>query len=77
VHIAELRNRDLDGDEDLVIELEARLGLVQAPALRDLRIDIDDLSLAMAGDPLQTSGRLGLRSGEVHGVGPLSVHAHP
>lgn len=35
-HMAALRNRDLDGDEDLAIELEAMLGLVWAPALRDL-----------------------------------------
>lgn len=70
-NITALRNRDLDGDEDLAIELEAALGLVQAPALRDLPIDLDDLSLALEGDPLLTGGRLDLRTGEVHQVGPL------
>ncbi len=48
-----------------------------APTLRDLPLDLDGLSLALEGDPLVTGGRLDLRTGEVHGVGPLSVHAHP
>lgn len=69
--IALLRNRDLDGDEDLAIELEAMLGLAQAPALRDLPVDLDDLSLALEGDPLLTGGRLDLRSGDVQQIGPL------
>lgn len=69
--IAALRNRDLEGDEDLAIELEAMLGLVQAPALRDLPIDLDDLSLALEGDPLLTGGRLDLRTGDVQQIGPL------
>jgi hypothetical protein len=68
---AALRNRDLDGDEDLAIELEAMLGLAQGPALRDLPIDLDDLSLALEGDPLLTGGRLDLRTGEVQQIGPL------
>jgi hypothetical protein len=70
-HIAALRNRDLDGDEDLAIELEAVLGLAQAPALRDLPIDLDELSLALEGDPLLTGGRLDLRTGDVQQIGPL------
>ncbi len=70
-HIAALRNRDLDGDEDLAIELEAVLGLVPAPALRDLPIDLDDLSLALEGDPLLTGGRLDLRTGDVQQISPL------
>ena len=70
-HIAALRDRDLDGDEDLAIELEAVLGLAQAPALGDLAIDLDDLSLALEGDPLLTGGRVDLRTGEVHQIGPL------
>lgn len=41
--IAALRDRDLDGDEDLAIELEATLSLVQAPALRDLPNDLHPL----------------------------------
>ena len=70
-HIVALRNRDLDGDEDLAVELEAMLGHVPAPALRDLPIDLDDLSLALEGDPLLTGGRLDLRSGDVQQIGPL------
>ena len=45
------------------------------PALRALPIELDRLSLALEGDPLVTGGRLDLRTGEVHQVGPLSVHA--
>lgn len=46
-----------------------------APALRDLPIELDDPSLALEGDPLLAGRRLDLHTGEVHGVGPLSVHA--
>jgi hypothetical protein len=70
-HVAALRNRDLDGDEDLAVELEAVLGLGQAPPLRDLPIDLDELSLALEGDPLLTGGRLDLRTGDVQQIGPL------
>lgn len=70
-HISLLRDRGLDGDEDLAVELEAMLGLTPAPALRDLPVDLDDLSLALEGDPLLTGGRLDLRTGEVQQIGPL------
>lgn len=70
-HIAALRSRDLDGDEDLAIDLEAMLGLAHAPALRDLPTDLDDLTLALEGDPLHTGGRLDLRTGDVQQIGPL------
>ncbi len=70
-HIAALRDRDLDGDEDLAIELEAMLGRGPAPALRDLPVDLDDLSLALEGDPLLTGGRIDLRTGDVRQIGPL------
>jgi hypothetical protein len=70
-HIAALRSRDLDGDEDLAVELEAALGLAQSPALRGLPIDLDELSLALEGDPLLTGGRLDLRTGDVQQIGPL------
>lgn len=70
-HVAALRNRDLEGDEDLALELEAALGLNQAPTLRDLPIDLDELSLALEGDPLLTGGRLDLSTGEVHQIGLL------
>ena len=70
-HISLLRDRDLGGDEDLALELEAMLGLAPAPALRDLSVDLDELSLALEGDPLLTGGRLDLRTGEVQQIGPL------
>lgn len=69
--VTALRRRDLDGDEDLTLELEAALGLVQPRALRNLPVDLDELSLALEGDPLLTGGRLDLRTGEVHQIGPL------
>jgi len=71
LHITALRSRDLDGDEDLAIELEALLGLAQAPALRGIPMDLDDLSLALEGDPLLTGGRIDLRTGDVQQIGPL------
>jgi hypothetical protein len=70
-HIAALRDRDLEGDEELAIELEALRGLAQAPSLRDLAVDLDELSLAMEGDPLLTGGRVNLHTGEVHQLSPL------
>jgi len=70
-HIALLRDRDLGGDEDLALELEAMLGLAPAQVLRDLPVDLDDLSLALEGDPLLTGGRLDLLTGDVHQIGPL------
>ena len=70
-HIGTLRDRDLDGDEDLAVELEEKLGLAEAPPLRDLPIDLDDLSLALEGDPLLTGGRIDLRTGDVQQIGPL------
>ncbi len=48
-----------------------------APVLRGLPIELDGLSLTLEGDPLVTGGWLDLRTGEVHRVGPLSVHAQP
>ena len=65
------RMLDLDRNEELAMELEAMLGLAQAPALRDLPVDLDELSLAMEGDPLLTGGRLDLRTGDVQQIGPL------
>jgi hypothetical protein len=70
-YVGALRDRDLDGDEDLASELEAMLGLAPAPALRDLPIDLDELSLALEGDPLLTGGRIDLRTGDVQQIGPL------
>ena len=71
MHVGRLRDRDLDGDEDLALELEAMLGIAEAPALRDLPIDLEELSLALEGDPLLTGGRIDLRTGDVHQIGPL------
>ena len=71
MHVGRLRDRDLDGDEDLALELEAMLGIAEAPALRDLPIDLEELALALEGDLLLTGGRIDLRTGDVHQIGPL------
>jgi hypothetical protein len=70
-HIRALRDRDVEGDEDLATELEAMLGLAPVPALRGLPVDLDLLSLAIEGDPLLTGGRIDLQTGEVVQIGPL------
>lgn len=70
-HVGALRERGLDGDEDLALDLDALLGLAPAPELRDLPVDLGDLSDALEGDPLLGGGRLDLRTGEIEHIGPL------
>ena len=58
-----------------------RLGLAQGVMGAALRAgehiaalrnrDLDELSLALEGDPLLTGGRLDLRTGDVQQIGPL------
>jgi hypothetical protein len=69
--IATLRARDLGGDVQLADEIEAALGLAPASVLRALSVDLDDLSMALEGDPMLTGGRIDLRTGEVQQAGPL------
>jgi len=69
--VSTLRERDLDGDAELADEIEAALGRGPGPALRALPVDLDDLSVALEGDPMLTGGRIDLRTGIVHQAGPL------
>lgn len=63
--VARLRERGWRGDADLADQIEARLGTRPAPMLRPLRVDLDELSDVLEGDPRQGGGRIDLRSGEV------------
>jgi len=69
--IATLRARAIDGDVQLADEIEAAFGLAPASVLRALSVDLDDLSMALEGDPMLTGGRIDLRTGEVQQAGPL------
>ena len=63
--VTELREREWEGDEDLVAALAARLGGGPAPLLRSLPVDLDELVDVLEGDPVAGGGRIDLRSGEV------------
>lgn len=63
--VAELRERDWEGDRELAESLEARLGTGPIPALRRLPVDLEDLSMQLEGDPYQGDGRIDLTTGEV------------
>jgi hypothetical protein len=60
-----LRDREWDGDEQLAGHLEAVLGVAPTPLLRRLRVDLEELSGVLEGDPLSGDGRVDLRSGRV------------
>lgn len=60
-----LRERDWDGDRELVDVLEAALGNGPTPLLRPLPVDLEELSMILEGDPLQGGGRIDLATGEV------------
>jgi hypothetical protein len=63
--IAELRRREWEGDRELAATLESRLGAEPAPLLRPLRVDLESLSMALEGDPVEGVGGIHLRTGEV------------
>ncbi len=66
-----LRARGAEGDDDLALEIDAALGSGPSPELRSMPVDLDELSLALEGDPNLTGGKLDLRTGEVHLVSPM------
>ena len=63
--VTELRERDWEGDEDLVAALTARLGAGPAPLLRSLPVHLDELVDVLEGDAVAGGGRIDLRTGEV------------
>ena len=62
---AELRARDWDGDRDLADQLDWTLGLSAEPPLRDLNVDLDELSMLIEGNSVDGGGRVNLETGEV------------
>ena len=63
--VTELRERDWEGDEDLVAALTASLGAGPAPLLRSLPVDLDQLVDVLEGDAVAGGGRIDLHTGEV------------
>jgi hypothetical protein len=63
--VTDLRERDWEGDEDLVAALTARLGAGPAPLLRSLPVDLDQLVDVLEGDAVAGGGRIDLHTGEV------------
>jgi hypothetical protein len=63
--VALLQERSAWGDEELAEELDAALGRGPTPMLRQVPVDLDELSSALEGDPLYGGGRLDLRTGEL------------
>ena len=63
--VTDLRDRDWDGDEDLVAALSARLGVGPTPLSRSLPVDLDQLGDVLEGDAGAGGGRIDLHTGEV------------
>jgi hypothetical protein len=59
-----LGTRGWEGDEDLALQLEGALGRGPALMLRPLKIDLEELSGLLEGDPLWGGGRIDLDTGE-------------
>ena len=60
-----LQARGWAGDEELAEVLQARLGSAPTRLLRPLSIDLEELAMALEGDPVEGGGQIDLRSGEV------------
>jgi len=60
-----LQARGWDGDAELREALQARLGTGPTRLLRPLTIDLEELAMALEGDPAEGGGRIDLRTGEV------------
>jgi len=63
--VSALRVRGWQGDEELADALEARLGTGATRLLRPLAVDLEELAMALEGDPISGGGRIDLRTGEV------------
>jgi len=60
-----LRVRGWEGDEELAEMLQARSGAAPIPLRRPLTIDLENLAMALEGDPVDGGGQIDLRTGEV------------
>ena len=63
--VARLRERDWNGDRELVEVLEGALGTGPTPLLRPLAVDLEELAMILEGDPVHGGGRIDLTTGEV------------
>jgi hypothetical protein len=62
--LALLGERSWEGDEELASQLEGALGRGPLRLLRPLRVDLEELSGLLEGDPLWGGGRIDLDTGE-------------
>lgn len=62
---AALRVRGWRGDDELADSLEARLGTAADRLLKPLAVDLEELAMALEGDPVYGGGRIDLLTGEV------------
>lgn len=60
-----LHERDWGGDDDLAVELEAALGRRPTPALKNLAVDLEELSMLLEAGFGEDGGVIDLRTGEV------------
>jgi hypothetical protein len=60
-----LGQRRWDGDQELVVTLEAALGSGPTPMLRPLPVDLEELAMILEGDPVHGGGRVDLTTGDV------------
>jgi hypothetical protein len=60
-----LEERRWTGDRELADAMRAALGNGPTSMLRPLRVDLDELSMILEGDPAQGGGRIALTTGQV------------
>lgn len=60
-----LEERRWAGDRELADAMQAALGNGPTPMLRPLRVDLEELSMILEGDPVQGGGRIDLTTGQV------------
>ena len=63
--VNDLRERDWEGDQELVAALTVSLRTGTATLLRSLPVDLDELADVLEGDAAAGGGRIDLHTGEV------------
>ena len=61
----QLRERAWEGDDDLADQFDAALDGRPASVLRPLPVNLEEPAGLLEGDPVQSGGRIDLRTGEV------------
>ncbi|MFJ8789023.1 hypothetical protein [Streptomyces sp. NPDC102462] len=59
-----LRERGFRGDEELADQLCTAMGCAASPLPRPLAVDLEVLAMLLEGDPVESGGRIDLRTGE-------------